>query len=188
MTGPPVSTGGKTLQLLRESVPGLSRIGGIGELETGSLVLYGQAYRRDAAAMGVTLQRHVVKDASEIDAALAQIANERPDAMSVGLSGIVFAARARIMAFAVRERLPAMYRGSSRVVAEGALMAYEANSTAIARRVAAIIDSVLKGKKPSDIAVEQPTHYNFQVNLKTARAMNFTFPQSVLLQATEVIE
>ena len=122
MTGPPVSIGGRTLQLLREPVPGLTRIGGIGELETGSLVLYGQAYRRDAAAMGVTLQPHVVKDTAEIDAALAQIARERPDAMNVGLSGIVFAERARIIAFAARERLPAMYRGSSRVVAELSLI------------------------------------------------------------------
>ncbi len=185
--GPPVSIGGRALQLLRESVPGLNRVGTISELERDSLVLYGQAYRRDAVAMGVTLQRHVVMDVAEIDAALAQIARERPDAMHPGLSDVVFAERARIIAFAARERLPAMY-GSTRVVPEGGLMGYAANTTAIARRVAAIIDSVLKGKNPSDIAVEQPTNCDFLINLKTAKAMNFTFPKSVLLQATQVIE
>jgi putative tryptophan/tyrosine transport system substrate-binding protein len=188
VTGPPASIGGRTLQLLREAVPGLARIVYLSDVEKHpSWAHYGQALRRDAAGLGLKLQWHAIGEAAELPAALIRIARERPDALSVGLAGLVFAERARIIALAMRERIPAMY-SSIRGATEGGLMAYAANNAAIARRVAAIIDRVLKGHKPSDIAVEQPTHYDFAINQRTARAMNFMVPYSVLLQATEVIE
>ena len=122
-----------------------------------------------------------------MDAALSLISRERPGGLYVSVGGPIYIHRARIIEFAARQRLPAIYP-QRLPVTEGGLMSYSSDIDAIVRRVAAIVDSVLKGAKPADIPVEEPSKYEFVINLKTARAMNLKIPQSVLLQATEVIE
>ena len=94
---------------------------------------------------------------------------------------------AQIIEFAARQRLPAIYTDKPSI-ADGRLMSYAYNGDDLVKRAAAIADRILKGAKPADIPVEQPTKMDFAINLKTAKAMGLTIPQSVRLQATEVIE
>src|SRR5262249_24342210 len=132
-----------------------------------------------------TVAMHVLHPA-DFDEAFEQARLAQVDALFVLEQAPVAASQARVIEFATRSRLPGMYPGRN-WVADGGLMAYDGSATAAFRRAAYYVDRILKGAKPADLPVEQPTTFEFAINLLTAHALGLTIPQQVLLQATEVI-
>ena len=178
---------GKKLEILRDVLPRLARVTYLWQPEFPGMAAYGRATGRAAEAMGIRLTLIPGRDLEEIEHAFTRITKEHPDALMVATTGAIFLHRARVIEFASRQRLPALYTTDA-PVPEGGLMSYSADSRALIQRTAAIIDRILKGAKPADIPVEQPTQYKLAINLKTAKALGLTIPQSVLLRATEVIQ
>ena len=115
------------------------------------------------------------------------MAKERPDALLLLPTALSPTHGIRLVDLALKRRLPAIVQGRE-VVAAGALMSYSANWTDIAHRAATFVDKILKGAKPADLPVEDPTKFELVINLKTARALGLTIPQSLLLRADEVIQ
>jgi putative ABC transport system substrate-binding protein len=129
-----------------------------------------------------------MREASEFDTARVQILKERVDALFVYPDVIgTGPARAQILEFAARNLLPAMH-GHRGWVDSGGLMSYGSNQLAMFRRAAVQIDKILKGAKPADLPVEQPTKFELAINMKTAKALGLTIPQTLLLRADQVIE
>jgi putative ABC transport system substrate-binding protein len=178
---------GKQMELLKEAVPRITRLA----------VLWNPAnpghapqltYAEVAArALGIQLQPLPVQTASEIDKSFAAMTRERADAFLVLLDPILVRARGPITALATKRRLPAMY-GLPVEVEAGGLMAYGANLFDLYRRSASYVDKILKGAKPGDLPIEQATKFELSINLKTAKALGLTIPQSVLARADRVIE
>jgi putative ABC transport system substrate-binding protein len=140
-----------------------------------------------ARKLGVTLQFVAARSPAEIEGAFAAIARERAQALLVFPSTMLFSERSRIVALAAAQRLPAAY--NAREFAEaGGLMSYGASLPDLVRRAAGYADRILKGAKPANLPVEQPTKYELVINMKTARAFGITIPRAVLVQANEVIE
>jgi len=181
---------GKYLQLLKEAVPKVSRVAALGysralreldwERETE------RELKAEARALGVTLQPYRVRDPEELVGAFSAMVKARAEALLV-VPHPVFATHAqRIVDLAAQSRLPAMY--PDRVhIESGGLMSYTMNEPDTARRLAAYVDRILKGAKPGDLPVEQPTKFELIINLKTAKALGLTIPPTVLIQAEEVI-
>jgi putative ABC transport system substrate-binding protein len=144
----------------------------------------------DAAASRATIQLMPALDlrsADDLDAAFAAAVKERVDGILIGSSPLFGASRQRIVALATKTRLPAIYEGS-RFVEVGGLMSYRPNTADMFRRAAIYIDKILKGAKPADLPGEQPIKIEQVINLRTAKAMGLTIPQSPLLRADEVIQ
>ena len=177
----------KRLDLLREARPGASRVG---VLVNPGPPAY-RTTRRDleeaARSLGVRLQIREVRGPNELDSAFATMAGEHVDVLLVGSDPMLFAQRGRIVTLAAQARLPAIYEWREFAEA-GGLMSYGANLAALYRHAATYVDKILKGAKPADLPVEQPTKFELVVNLKTARALGLTIPQSVLVRADEVIQ
>jgi ABC-type uncharacterized transport system substrate-binding protein len=133
------------------------------------------------------LQSVEVQELSEFERAFAEMMRERPDALLVTADGMHRLHQAWIVDFAARRRLPTMYQLKDYVEA-GGLMSYGTSITEPWRRAATYVDKILKGAKPADLPVEQPTKFELVINLKTAKALGLTIPQSVLLQADQVIQ
>jgi putative tryptophan/tyrosine transport system substrate-binding protein len=179
---------GKRLELLKEAVPQASRIAYLYNPNEPGPVL-GLKLAQDAAhALRVQLRPIEMRQASEFDTAQAQILKERVDALFV-YSDVIGTgpARAQILEFAARNRLPAMHNHRGWVDA-GGLMSYGSDRVAMFRRAAVQIDKILKGANPADLPVEQPTKFELVINLKTAKALGLTIPQTFLLRADLVIE
>ena len=178
---------GKQLELLKEVVPKVSRVALLGNPVnpyTARLVRHAQ----DAArALGVRLQLLEVRDPSEIDKAFAAITAERAGAVIVLLDTVLLDHRTRIADHAIRRRLPTVF-GVSQFAEASGLLAYGPNLSDQYRRVATYVDKILKGAKPADLPVEQPTMFELVINLKTARALGLTIPQALLLRADRVIQ
>jgi len=178
---------GKMVQILRETVPAIKRIVVLADLSYPGFNLYVQSF--EAAIVRLRLTGKVVdaRTVADLDAALAEFERDRPDAIFVTMVGVVSLRIARIVEVSTRLRLPALYsiRGP---VEQGGLISYAADFRAMAVRNAWQIDRILKGAKPSDISVEEPARFLLTINLKTAKAMGLTIPQSLLLQADEVIQ
>jgi putative ABC transport system substrate-binding protein len=138
------------------------------------------------SSLGLRLQSLEVRSPAEFDQAFAAMTREHADALVLISNALFFSHRRQLAELAVRHRLPAMFH--SREYAEvGGLMAYGANGEDLYRRAAAYVDKILKGAKPADLPVEQPTAFEFVINLKTAQALGLTIPPHLLFQATEVI-
>ncbi len=180
-------TAAKMLQLLHDTVPRVKRVAVLLNRDLPLLQPYIRASESAAVAMGVQLPLLRAATLVELDASLAAIRKDRPDALYVVMNGVLNTHRQRVIEFAARERLPAIYTDKPPVT-DGGLMSYSYNHDDLVKRCAAIADRILKGAKPVDIPVEQPTRMDFAINMKTAKAMGLTIPQSVRLQATEVIE
>jgi putative tryptophan/tyrosine transport system substrate-binding protein len=148
-------------------------------------------YRREIESagrvMGLALDFAGVEAPGEIEAALSVLQRRGADAFLVMHQPFMFEHRERIVNVVRRLRLPAMY-GSREAVELGGLISYAASVTDTFRRAAFFVDKVLKGAKPADLAVEQPTKFELFVNLKAAKALGLTIPQSLLLRADEVIQ
>ena len=140
-----------------------------------------------ARLLGVTLQPHEVRRADDLASAFAAMPKQRPEALLTLDDPVMLSSRISIVAFAARERLPAIY-GHREYADAGGLMAYGPNLADSYRRAALYVDKILKGAKPADLAVAQPTSFELIINLKTAGALGLTIPQSILRRADEVIE
>jgi putative ABC transport system substrate-binding protein len=178
---------GKALQLLKEAIPSVSRVAVLwNPTEPGR-----QADAREAevAARVLGLHSQLVEAASpaELDSVFTAMARERPDAVLVQPSQTNFINRARIGELAAKRLLPTM-GWSAETVEAGWLMSYGPNILSLYRRAAYYVDRILKGAKPADLPVEQPTKFELVFNLKTAKALGITIPQSLLLRADEVIQ
>jgi putative ABC transport system substrate-binding protein len=177
----------KQLALLKETLPKAVRVAVLwnpriagGEVRRKGLEIAAQALR-------VKLRFLEAQHPGEIETALAAIARERSDALFVSSDPMFASEAGRIIRWTARARLPTMY--SWRIFAEGGgLMSYSTDLAAIYRRAATYVDKILRGAKPADLPVEQPTKYELVINLKTAKALGLTIPQSLLGRADEVIQ
>lgn len=140
-----------------------------------------------APGVGFVLRSVEVRDSRELEQALAALDRERPDALLLLADPLTLSQRLRIVEFASEQRLPAMYEVRQFVDA-GGLISYGPNTDELLRRSATYVDKILKGAKPGDLPIEQPAKFELVVNLKTAKALGFVIPQSVLLQADQVID
>jgi putative ABC transport system substrate-binding protein len=181
---------GKRLELLKQAVPGISRVavlwqpGGQGERTEKDLM---KAADVAARALGVRLQFVDARGPADVDRAFSDMTAARAGALSVLSSVMFFSERRRLVTLAAKNRLPAVYPWREFADA-GGLMAYGVNSADLYRRAATHVDKILKGAKPADLPVEQPTKFELVINLKTAKALGLTIPQSVLGRADEVIQ
>jgi putative ABC transport system substrate-binding protein len=180
-------TAGKITEVLRDAVPRMSRITWICEPDYPGMPQYLAEIERACNVMKLRLTLLKVRSPPELEAALAAVAHEHPDGVVVSMTGIMLSSEARIIEFMAGARIPAMYT-TPRPVRLGGLMCYSPDMNAIVERDAWMIDKILKGAKPSDIPVEEPSKFVLNVNLKTARAMGFTFPRELLARADEVFE
>jgi len=177
---------GKRLQLLKEAVPSISRVAVLYDAATPGQYP-SEASGRDARAVDVQLHVMELRGPEEFDAAFEAAAREGADALLLAPNPLSNAHRARIIELAARHRWPAMYP-LRQFVDDGGLMAYDGNLTDLWRRVAAFVDKILKGAKPADLPVELPTKFELVINLKTAKALGLTIPQSLLVRADQLIE
>src|SRR5258706_8618201 len=178
---------GKQLELLKETVPKLSLIA---VLETSTEPGNAQALREvelAAEAFKVKLQYLDVRAATDIDAAFRAASKGRAEALLVLGSPILNAQRRQIIDLAVKSRLPTIY-GKPEYVEDGGLIYYGTNYNDLFRRAATYVDKILKGAKPADLPVEQPTKFELVINLKSAKQIGLTIPQSVLYRADKVIK
>ena len=178
---------GKRLELLKQALPALAHVGVIVDREgPGSL----HALRETQAAarrLGIQVQILDVKTASDLEHAFQSAHERRLDAMMALRNPMLVLNRERLVGLANRSRLPAIY--DERSFAEiGGLMAFGANLDDLNRRIAGYVDKIVKGEKPGDLPIEQPTKFELVINLKTAKALRLTFPPSVRLRADQVIE
>ena len=178
---------GKRLELLREVVPKLARITIILN-PANAFHLSAETEARSAAqVLGLRVQSVGVQTAAELDRAFDAITRERPDAFIMLADRVFLHSRTRIADFAERNHLPGVY-AYRELVEAGGLMSFGPNYGDMHRRAAGYVDKILKGARPGDLPVELPTKFELVINLKTAKALGLTIPQSLLLRADEVIQ
>jgi len=177
----------KRLEILKRVVPRLSRVAALWNPANPALVFSWKETQGAARALGVTLQSHEVQGPKDFAAAFAMTADERPDALLVLQDAVTMQQRNEIIDFAIQKRLPSMFQEKGWAVA-GGLMSYGENLPSMYRRAAYFVDRIFKGAKPADLPVEQATKFDMVLNLKTAKAIGLTIPDSVLVLADEVIE
>ena len=177
---------GKQLELLKETVPKLSRVAVLGNSTLPQYALVLREIELAAGAFGVKLQYLDVLAPRDIEPAFRAASKGRAEAILVLGSSVNFSHRKQIVNLAVKSRLPSIYR--SRVfVEDGGLMNYGASFNDLDRRAAIFVDKILKGAKPADLPVEQPTKFEFIINLKAAKQIGLTIPPNVLARADRVI-
>ena len=179
-------TGGKRLEFLREVVPGLRRLAILANVSNPAVVLDMGDVQAAARTLGLEVTTLEIRRAQDIVPAFEAL-NGRAEALYVSSDALVNANRIRINILAVGARLPTMH-GSGDYVEAGGLMSYGVNYLDQFRRTADYVDKILRGAKPGDIPVEQPTKFDLIINLTTAKALGLTIPESFLLRADEVIE
>jgi putative tryptophan/tyrosine transport system substrate-binding protein len=182
---------GKYLELLKEALPTAFRIAvlrpPLGHAGNLPLTDWGGLLETEARALGVTLQPYFLRGPDDLEGAFAAMTKTRAEAFLLVPSPFFGLHKQRIIELAARSGLPGMYPDRPDVQA-GGLMAYATDELEIARRLAAYVDRILKGAKPGDLPVEQPSRFLLILNLKTAKALGLTFPPTLLLQADEVIQ
>jgi putative ABC transport system substrate-binding protein len=174
---------GKWFQILREIVPGASRIAVV----SSSVGRSWEEMRKTAEGLGVSLLIYDVRSPTDLPIAFDAIAKDGGNAMIVDSDPLLVSYRRTFVEFAATHQLPVMY-GLRDFVDAGGLIAYDASIFEIWRRAASYIDKILKGAKPADLPVEQPTRLELIINLKTAKALGLTIPPTLLARADEVIE
>lgn len=178
---------GKQLGLLKETVPAASRVAVLGNPDSPLMAPYWAALRSAAGRLGVSLQDVEVRTAADLDPAFTAIARHRAGAVLVLGTAITFSERTRLAALARQHRLPTMFELRENVEA-GGLMFYGTTGASRAERSAVFIDKILRGARPGDLPVEQPTRLELVINLKTATALGLAIPPAVLARADELIE
>jgi ABC-type uncharacterized transport system substrate-binding protein len=176
----------KLLALLKETVPKATRVAVLWNPNSHGGVLGFKEMQAAAPGLKVTLLSIEVRKPDELEAAYAAITAQKADGLLVITDPITFGNRGKIIEFAAKHRLPAMYEVRE-FVNEGGLMSYGPSLVAMIRRVPILLDKILKGAKPADIPVEQPTQFEMVVNEKTAKAIGLTIPPPVLVRADAVI-
>ncbi len=177
---------GKALELVKEMVPGLKRVACAWDPANAATVRRCQAVESAAQNLSLQVESVRVRESAELEKALEAAISQHAGAVFFP-TAITTAYQRRIVEFAARKRWPAMYTDRS-VVEAGGLMSYSANVFEQLRRAAIYVDKILRGAKPADLPIEQATKFELVVNLKTAKALGLTIPQSLLLRADQVIE
>jgi putative ABC transport system substrate-binding protein len=183
-----IELSGKRLELFKEAVPKLARVA----------VFYDPAYREvefdvkevlpvAVRALGLTIRSWEIRTAEDFEKVFAAMGKQRSDGLFVTSGRLMRTNRKRIADFALKSRLPSVYSYEEFVDA-GGLMSYAADDADSVRRVAYFVDRILKGAKPADLPVEQPTKFELVINLKTARQIGLTIPSEVLARATRLIK
>jgi len=177
----------KRLELLKEIFPKLSRVAMVWNKGNAGMNLEAKATQEVAGPLGVTLQDRGVIDANELDVVFAVMTKDRPDGFLALMDPVLNSYQKQILDFLAKNRLPAIFENKAWVEA-GGLISYGANYADVHRRAATLMDKILKGAKPADLPVEQPTRFELFINLKTAKEIGVTIPQSVLYRADKVIK
>jgi putative ABC transport system substrate-binding protein len=179
---------GKRLELLREVVPGLSRVAFLWNPDSRGNLLDYKETEAVARSLHVELQSVELFRGEDLDRAFSAVGKGRVQALIVpGGNPILVARRDKLASFAQRSRLPTIY-GAREYVDAGGLMSYGPSTAELFRRAATFVDKILKGAKPADLPVEQPSKFELVINLKTAKAVGLTIPQSLLRRADQVIQ
>jgi len=178
---------GKRLELLKEAVPKISRVAMVFNPE-GQVPTRGyEPLKGIAQLLKISVEPLQIRKPNEIDKAFAAIPKSRVDALILESDPIFNINRQKVIALAAKNRLPAMYP-ERRWAEDGGMMAYGTDLIEVANRAAIFVDKILKGAKPADLPVEQPTKFELAINLKTAKEIGVTIPQSVLFRADKVIK
>jgi putative ABC transport system substrate-binding protein len=180
--------GEKRLQLLHDMFPQASHAVAVlwNPAYIGMRARFEQA-KVAAPTVGLTVESVELEDAGELSRAFDAIVRDHPDALLLLFDPLTFSLRARIVEFAAQQRMPAIYESSDFVDA-GGLLSYGPDYLDLYRRAATFVDKILKGAKPADLPIEQPTKFDLVLNLKAAKALGITFPAAILLRADRVIE
>jgi putative ABC transport system substrate-binding protein len=181
------SVGGKWLELLSEIAPGLKRATVMFNPDAAPASAYMPSLESAARPLKVEAITAPVHDDVEIETAITSLVREPGGGLIVMPDFFTYAHRAPIMSAAARDNVPAVY-AQSEFVKDGGLLSYGPDQVDTARRAAAYVDRILRGAKPAELPVQLPTKYEMAVNLRTAKALGLTVPQSILLRADEVIE
>jgi putative ABC transport system substrate-binding protein len=181
---------GKRLEQLTQAVPGVSRVavlwqpGALGERAEKDMLKEAESAAR---ALGVRLQLVEAQGPADFDKAFSEMTRARAGALSVLVSTVFLIERRRLADLAVKNRLPTVFPWTEGVDA-GGLMSYGPNTADMYRRAATYVDRILKGAKPGDLPIEQPTKFELVINLRTAKALGLTIPQSILIRTDRMIE
>ena len=178
---------GKRLDLLKQLLPRAQRIAFLRPGPLPGRPLWRAETEAAAKALGLTLVVAAVDAPEDLDAAFAAIAHDRPDGIHCPDTPVLLGQRQRIVDFAARERLPAIYALRA-FVESGGLMSYGTDLPDVSRRAATYVDKILKGARPADLPVEQPTKFELVISLTTAKALRLTIPPALLARADEVIQ
>ena len=181
-----VDTAGKRLELLREFVPHLGRLAIMANIDAAGAILERREIQATAHTLGLEVANLEIRQTDDIAAAIEALKGHA-DALYVATDPLVFTNRVRINSLAQDARLPTIY-GSREYVEAGGLMSYGPSYTDLFRRAADYVDKILRGTKPGDIPVEQPTRFELIVNLKTAKALGLNVSPTLLARADEVVE
>jgi ABC-type uncharacterized transport system substrate-binding protein len=181
-----VEVSGKRLELIREVAPGVSRVAALFNMSNPNDALQWKEMESAAPSLRLQLQLLDVRKPGDFAGAFDAAVKARAGALVVGIDALTWANHRSIVDLAAKRRLPAMYAGREFVDA-GGLIAYGVSYPHLYHRAATYVDKILKGAKPADLPVEQPTKFELVINLKTARALGLTIPPSLLQRADEVI-
>jgi putative ABC transport system substrate-binding protein len=179
--------GGKRLELLKELLPRLARVAVLWNAANPYSALVFKQVQAAGGTLGIEVQSLELRDPDDFDGAFETVQRQHPDALITVEDPLTFNHRKRIADFAAGQQLPSL-SGLSEFAAAGGLISYGANQVDLFRRVAGYVDKILKGAKPADLPVQQPSKFELVINLKTAKAVGITIPPSLLARADEVIE
>jgi putative tryptophan/tyrosine transport system substrate-binding protein len=177
---------GKRLELLKETVPRLRRVGVFFNPSNPTNVLVLKEVEKAAQGLGLQLQPLAADDSGDLQARLDSMSRERTEAIVIITDRLIANHRKRIVEFAVKNRLPIMLPTSTTI--DEALMSYAPSNADLFRRAATYVDKILKGAKAADLPIEQPTKFELVINLKTAKQIGLTIPPNVLARADRVVK
>ena len=177
----------KRLQLLKELVPGLSRVAILFNPTNHYMPLALQSARKGAQMLHVSLAIYEVHDTTTLDAAFVTLTKVRPDALMIPADTFLVSQRSRIAQFAIENKLPSVYSFRQHIEA-GGLIAYTPNYHDLFRRAASYVDKILKGAKPGELPIAQPTKFELVINLTTAKALGLVIPRALLASADQLME
>jgi putative ABC transport system substrate-binding protein len=177
----------KRLALLKEAVPSLRSVAVLWNADDLGMTLRYRAAEVEGQRLGMAIVPLGVRAPDDFDAAFSEMAKTPPDAILMVTDILTVLNRKRVIEYAEKNRLPAIYEFAF-LAHDGGLMAYGPDTDAVFDRAAGLADRILKGAKPADLPLELPTRFQFAVNLKTAKAIDLTIPESILLRADDVIE
>jgi putative ABC transport system substrate-binding protein len=178
---------GKRLQFLKETIPGLSHVALLVNPDTEVARLYTDVTDKEATKLGLSNHTFPARSRDELEPAFDAMVKAGMQAVTINSEGLAYQQREFIANLAIARQLP-LSVWSKETLEAGALMSYGADQPAMCRRAAAFVDKILKGAKPADLPVEEPTKIEFLLNKKTAKALGLTLPNTLLVAATDVIE